>query len=76
MPSPKDKLDAPGYNVKLGTYDYTNYMLDLFLEDLLAIDFVEVQHEGCYRVNILKRKIKELHARYQEQISKDKYSNT
>lgn len=68
--------DKQAVTVVLNTYDYTNYILDLYIEDLLASDAVNIQHQGCYRVNILKRKIKELHAKYEEQITKDKQNNT
>lgn len=64
--------DKPNPNTQY--YDYSNYMLDQYEEDLIKL--VGPQHEGCYRVDILKRQIKELTAKYHEQITKDKRKNT
>lgn len=65
---PQDKPKPQQY------YDYSNDILDCYEEDLIKL--VGPQHEGCYRVDILVRKIKELTAKYHAQISEDKRKNT
>lgn len=48
-------------------------MLDLFKDDIIKM--LGPQHEGCYRVDIVKRKIEELAALFHKQIDTDKSNN-